>query len=210
MRSEALAQAYPCCMGRAPRIEVPGGTYHVASRGNRGCRIYHDDADRIVFLKLLRRVAERYGWTCQAYCLMANHYHLLIQIGDGGLSSGMQALNGHFSCFTNARHGYEGHLFRNRFWSELIGEETHLLEACRYIVLNPIRARLCDKPEAWRWSSYRACAGLVFAPRFLATADLLALFGQTPAAARRAYRRFVCDGLVAHPVSDTVTDHADA
>jgi len=126
---------------------------------------------------------------------MSNHYHLVIQIEESGLSDGMQVLNGDFARFVNARHGHEGHLFRNRFWSDLIEEESHLLEACRYIVLNPVRAALCSRPGGWRWSSYRACAGLDFAPSFLAAADLLRLFGRSPAAARRAYRAFVHDGV---------------
>ena len=181
-------------MPRAPRIEVPNGIYHVSSRGNRGCEIYADDRDRRVFLALLGRIVQRYRWTCHAYCLMSNHYHLLIQIEQGGLSVGMQALNGHFACFANARHGYEGHLFRNRFWSALIETESHMLEVCRYIVLNPVRAGLGKAPSAWRWSSYRACAGLEFGPDFLASAQLLRFFGTSPQSARRAYCRFVSDG----------------
>jgi putative transposase len=182
-------------VAREPRIEVPGGVYHVSSRGNRGCRIYETDGERRVFLSLLSRVSRRHRWLCHAYCLMSNHYHLLIKIDQGGLSAGMQALNGHFACFVNSRHGYEGHLFRNRFWSDLIEEESHLLEACRYIVLNPLRAGLRETPEEWQWSSYRACAGLEFGPSFLAVAELLRLFGRSPTPARRAYRQFVRDGM---------------
>src|SRR5205823_2647292 len=129
---------YGVSVARHPRIEVPGGIYHVGSRGNRGGRIYADDYERLVFLKLLERVATRYRWTCHAYCLMANHYHLLISI-ESGLSDGMRELNGEFASFTNVRHDLEGHLFRNRFWSELIESEAHMLETSRYVVLNPIR-----------------------------------------------------------------------
>ena len=154
-------------MARALRIEVPRGTYHVGSRGNRGCRIYADDFERRAFLQLLQRIAARHRWTCLAYCLMSNHYHLVIQIDEEGLSDGMRELNGEFACFTNVRHGLDGHLFRNRFWSELIESEAHMLETSRYVVLNPIRAELCKTPERWRWSSYRACIGLDFPPAFL-------------------------------------------
>jgi putative transposase len=185
-------------MPREPRIEVPGGIYHVGSRGNRGCVIYEDDFERRMFLQLLSLVTERFGWTCHAYVLMSNHFHLLVQLAVGGLSDAMQLLNGCFATFSNRRHGYVGqHLFRNRFWSEEIVDEAHLLQTARYIVLNPVRAHICETPDEWRWSSYRACAGLDFAPSFLAATRHLRLFSTRPSAARRAYREYVRDGLEA-------------
>jgi putative transposase len=184
-------------VARQPRIEVPGGFYHVGAKGNRGCDIFVDDLERRVFLKLLGLVVSRFGWTCHTFCLMTNHYHLLIQLDVGGLSAGMQLLNGSFSRFSNGRHGYVGHLFRNRFWSEVVEGEEHLLETARYIVLNPVRAGICATPEQWPWSSYRACAGLELPPPFLAVDQHLELFGRSPAAARRAYRRFVAQGVAA-------------
>jgi putative transposase len=185
-------------MARAPRIETPGGIYHVGSKGNRGCIVYEDDFERRMFLRLLALVAKRYGWICHAYVLMSNHFHLLIQLDVGGLSDGMQLLNGCFAKFSNRRHGYVGqHLFRNRFWSEQIVDDAHLLQTARYIVLNPVRAHICETPEEWRWSSYRACAGIDFAPSFLAVTPHLRLFGVRPSAARRAYREFVREGLEA-------------
>lgn len=187
-------------MAREPRIEIPGGIYHVGSKGNRGCQIYADDFDRRMFLKLLRLAVSRFRWACHSYCLMTNHYHLLIQLELGGLSAGMKLLNGTFAAFSNRRHGWRAqHLFRNRFWCELIEDEQHLLETARYIVLNPVRAGLCNAPEEWPWSSYRACAGLEFAPDFLAVTEHLRLFGRSPSAARRAYREFVRDGIGAPP-----------
>jgi putative transposase len=188
--------------------------YHVGARGNRGCRIYADDHERKAFLSLLRRLAKRHRWTLGTYVLMSNHYHLLLQI-ECSLSDGMRELNGGFSAYTNAKNRLDGHLFRNRFWCELIEDEAHYLQTARYIVLNPIRAGICDMPGAWPWSSYRACAGLEFVPDFLAADDLLRCFGSSPAKARDRYRRFVYDGIeearAGHvPVSDTVTNHARA
>ena len=183
-------------MARKPRIEVPGGIYHVGSKGNRGCVIYEDDVERRVFLSLLGTAVRRFGWVCHAFVLMSNHFHLLIQLDVGGLSAGMQLLNGSFAKFSNRRHGWLGqHLFRNRFWSEEIVTQQHLMETARYVVLNPVRASICESPEEWPWSSYRACAGLEFAPSFLAASRHLRLFGPSPAAARRAYRAFVRDGI---------------
>jgi putative transposase len=181
---------------REPRIEVPGGIYHVGAKGNRGCIIYEDDVERRVFLSLLAECARRFNWVCHAFVLMTNHFHLLVQLDVGGLSAGMQLLNGSFAKFSNRRHGWVGqHLFRNRFWSEQIVTDAHLKETARYIVLNPVRANICETPDEWRWSSYRACAGLEFAPKFLAATQHLRLFGATPEKARDTYRRFVADGI---------------
>jgi putative transposase len=181
-------------MARGPRIEVPGGIYHIGARGNRGCRIYMDDHEREIFLTLFGRLAARYDWSLGTYCLMSNHYHLLLTI-ESGLSDGMRELNGGFSSYTNARNGLDGHLFKNRFWCKLITTEAQYLQTARYIVLNPLRAGTCASPEAWRWSSYRACAGLEFAPSFLSADALLRCFADKPAAARDAYREFVSDGV---------------
>jgi REP element-mobilizing transposase RayT len=160
-----------------------------------------------MFLKMLSLVTRRYGWVCHSFCLMSNHFHLLIQLEAGGLSAGMQLLNGSFARFSNRRHGNVGHLFRNRFWSQELASDGHLLEAARYIVLNPVRAGLCERPEDWTWSSYRACAGVDFSPKFLAATRHLQLFGTTPSTARKAYPAFVQDGIGASaPVSDTVTN----
>lgn len=178
-------------MARAHRNEEPGAFYHVGARGNGGRMLYRDAQDARTFLRGVARAARRYRWLCLAYCLMTNHYHLVLQIPDGGLSSGMQELNGGYARQANARYGRTGHFFRNRFFSKHLETEQHLLEACRYVVLNPVRAQICALPEEWRWSSYGASAGLAFAQPFLATDEVLALFGPRPARARAAYRAFV-------------------
>ena len=177
-----------------PRIEVPGGYYHVCTRGNNRKPIFADDLDRALFLAMLRRLATRYGWTVYAYCLMTNHYHVLLQLSEGGLSRGMCQLNGGYALTFNERHGLSNHLFGRRFWSDLLERDSHLLASCRYIVLNPVRAGLADDAGSWPWSSYRACAGVELPPSFLAAGELLQLFGARPSAAQAAYRGYVSNG----------------
>lgn len=181
-----------------PRIIDPEGYVHAGSRGNFGRALYEDPAHRTTFLCLYARVARDRGWTTLAYCLMTNHYHFVIRLTAGGLSEGMQQLNGTFSRRMNALHDRTGggHLFKNRFDARPVESDAHLLEACRYVVLNPVFAGVCDRPEDSTWSSYRATAGLDLPPSFLAVDELLELFGTNRAAARAAYVAFVSDGHV--------------
>ena len=179
-----------------PRIIDPSGYVHAGSRGNFGRPLYEGPWDRSLFLSLYSREARDRDWTTLAYCLMTNHYHFVIKLNNGGLSEGMQQLNGVFSRRMNALAGRtgSGHLFKNRFDATPIESDAHLLEACRYVVLNPVYAGICDSPESSTWSSYRACAGLDPAPSFLAVDELLALFGSRPDEARAAYVAFVSEG----------------
>jgi putative transposase len=183
-------------MPRRPRQIEPGGIYHVTIRGNDRRDVFVSDRDRLDLLQRLAVLVERHAWTVYAHCLMTNHYHLVLQVADDGLSKGMCVLNAHFARSANRRHGRTGHLFQRRFHAEPTGRQSHLLEAIRYLALNPIRAGLCSRPEQWRWSSYRACAGLDYAPDFLAVDNVLKLFAADPAAARAAYCSFVQLGLV--------------
>ena len=185
-------------MGRALRIEVPGGIYHVGSRGNRGCQIYMDNEERETFLRIFGRLSKRHGWSLGTYCLMTNHYHLLVETPDADISVGMQLLNGQYAQAFNRRHGYEGHLFERRFAAQLVESDWHLLEVCRYIVLNPVRAGLCSHPAEWRWSSYRATVGRARRPRFLSV-ELLGMFGSSPENAIAAFEQFVMQGLARPP-----------
>lgn len=182
-------------MGHALRIEVPGGAYHLISRGSNREAIYWTDDDRWMFLRLLGIVSVKYTWTVFAYCLMSNHYHLVIRIADGGLSAGMQWLNGTHSRITNQRNGRSAHLFRNRFRSRLATSDAYVRLACRYVVLNPVRAGLCAHPDEWPWSSYRATAGMDPRPGFLADGELLRGFASSTNEARRLYVQFVAAGL---------------
>jgi REP element-mobilizing transposase RayT len=184
-------------MGRPLKIEFPGAVYHVTARGNARQTIFHDDKDRSVFLEVLGKVIARHGWVLHGFCLMGNHYHLLLETPDANLSAGMRTLNGRYTAAFNRRHRRVGHLFQGRFTSILVEKESHLLELCRYVVLNPVGARgmKVKLPEEWPWSSYRATAGKEKPPEWLSVSWILGRFGRTVAKARRGYRRFVAQGL---------------
>ena len=141
-------------MARPLRIEYPGALYHITSRGNNKQDIFLDDSDRISFLEILSKVIEEREWLCYAFCLMGNHYHLLIETPKANLSRGMQQLDSVYARRFNKRHERVGHLFQARFHAALIEKEVYLLEVLRYTVLNPVRAGLCKDPAFYKWSSY--------------------------------------------------------
>lgn len=180
-------------MARPLRIEFPGALYHVTARGNAQGNIYLQDSDRQVFLSLLHNTNERYNWVCHAYCLMDNHYHLLIETGSNNLSRGMKYLNGVYTQSFNRTHQRIGHVYQGRYKAILVEKEAYLLELCRYIVLNPVRARMVRSPKDWRWSSYRATAGQVKAAPCLMTDWVLSVLGNTRAEAQQRYREFVVE-----------------
>ena len=180
-------------MARPLRIEFPGALYHVTARGNARQDIYLDARDSRRFLGLLGEVCTRHEWRCFAYCLMTNHYHLVVETAQPNLSAGMRQLNGRYSQAFNYRHQREGHLFQGRYKAILVEREAYLLEVCRYVVLNPVRAGLARAPRAWRWSSYRATLSGA-GPAWLAAPELLGLFAPDPQAAVRAYAAFIAEG----------------
>lgn len=182
-------------MPRPPRIQVPGGIHHITARGVRRLPIYASDADYRLFLDLLGLAAERFGWRILAYCLMPNHYHLVIYTPLPNLSEGMHRLNSRYAHAFNDRSGYTGHVFEARFAAVLVERDGHLLELIRYVHRNPVRARLCREPGEWKWSSYRALAGRAPAPAWLAIDEVLELFGRPRPSARRRLRDFVADVL---------------
>lgn len=182
-------------MARPLRIEFPGALYHVTARGNRQAAIYHDDRDCETFLSILAEVIEHDNWLCYAYCLMPNHYHLVIETPDGNLAKGMRQLNGVYTQSSNRRHGQVGHLFQGRYKAILVDQDAYLLEVCRYVVLNPVRAGMVKTPEEWPWSSYNATSGQVKPPVWLATDALLSVFAKTRPAAQRRYAQFVQEGI---------------
>ena len=185
-------------MPRPPRLHAPGATYHVTTRGNRKQPIFVDARDRLRFLQLLGQVVELLGWRSHSYCLMTNHYHLLIQTPGADISRGMHRLNGIYARWFNWRHDYSGHVFERRFHDELVEGHAHLLELTRYIVLNPVRAGLEQTAGKWHWSSYNATIGRRPRPAFLTTSWVLSLFSEDPARARELYAEFVEAGATAH------------
>lgn len=182
-------------MARPLRLEYPGAVYHVTARGNARQVIFQDDGDREAFLGILGKVIERYNWLCHAYCLMGNHYHLLIETLDANLSAGMRQINGLYTQTFNRRHGRVGHVLQGRFKAILVDKDSYLLELCRYIVLNPVRAQMVKQPKNYPWSSYRATAGLSSVPAFLTRDWLLSQFGRERRAAEKRYRQFVAEGI---------------
>lgn len=182
-------------MGRPPRHFIAGGVYHVYSRGSNRQAIFSFDSDRIDFLGCLDRAVHRFDISCLAYCLMSNHYHLILETHDGQLSRVVQVLNGRYANRFNHRYERDAHLFRNRFGATLQKTQSQLLWTLRYTVMNPVESGLCSAPDEWRWSSYRASAGLDPAPSFLDVTRLLSYFGGETASGTARYRAAV-DGLV--------------
>ena len=174
-------------MARPLRLEVANGIYHVVSRGNERGAIFRDDADRCRFLELLGQVGNRYHWRILAYCLMRNHYHLLVQTPEPNLARCMRQLNGVYAQWFNRRHARVGHLLQGRYGARLVQADEHLLSVVRYIVRNPVAACLCENPSAWRFSSHRATLGEE-PPGYLDTRRLLSYYGPTCELARESYR----------------------
>lgn len=182
-------------MARELRIEFPGALYHITSRGNAGKTIYRSDEDREIFLRILGKVVTRYRFIIHAYCLMGNHYHLLIETPDANLSIGMQYLNGVYAQAFNSRNEHTGHLYQGRFKAILADREDYLLELARYIVLNPVKVGMAKEPSSYKWSSYLETIGKRKVPRFLDIEFILALFSEDKQTARRMFEEFVLEGL---------------
>jgi putative transposase len=191
VRGSTLYADYVRAMARPPREFVPGGIYHVYSRGSNRQAIFLFDSDRIDFLMCLDRAMRRAELSCLGYCLMPNHYHLVLETSDDTLSKAMKALNGRYALRFNRRYKRDAHLFRNRFGAVLQESTDQLLWTLRYIVRNPVESGLCAQADDWPWSSFRACAGLEPAPAFLDVAGALAHFGDAADEARARYRSHV-------------------
>ena len=178
-------------MARPLRIEFAGALYHITSRGNEQRPIFHSDRDREAFLVFLGKAVRRFGWSLTAWVLMTNHYHLVVQTSEPNLSRGMHWLNSVYAGWFNRVHNRSGHLFQGRFKAFLIDQEAYFAEVLRYVVLNPVRAKMVERPEDYRWSIYRATAGLESAPEWLDLDTVYPLFGGEREPAQAVYREFV-------------------
>jgi REP-associated tyrosine transposase len=182
-------------MARKPRIHVPGGLYHVMLRGNGGQATFGDDTDRSTFCALAADGVARFGHRIHAYCLMSNHVHLAVGVGDTPVSRIVQNLAFRYTRAFNRRTGRTGHLFQGRFRSVLVDRDAYLLELVRYIHLNPVRAGLTREPAMWRWSGHLAYLGKARTP-WLDTRFVLDMFDEHDRRrARRRYAGFVREGL---------------
>lgn len=181
-------------MARPLRLELAGALYHVTSRGDGREDIYLSDADREVWLAVLGQVCMRFNWVCHAWCQMSNHYHLLIETPEANLAQGMRQLNGVYTQRFNRLHKRVGHVFQGRYKAILVERDSYLLELARYIVLNPLRAGMVKRLEAWPWSSYLATCAQTPVPEWLQTDWILAQFGRQRAHAIRNYVEFVHEG----------------
>ncbi|WP_213608082.1 transposase [Pseudoalteromonas sp.] len=181
-------------MARPLRLEFEGALYHVTSRGNERKSIYLDESDFEGFLKVLGDVCERYNWTIHSFCLMHNHYHLLVETPDANLSKGMRQLNGVYTQWFNRKHQRVGHLFQGRYKAILVDKDAYLLELNRYIVLNPIRAKMVKSLSKWPWSSWHFMMGLGQVPEWFEIDKMLLQFGKYKAIARRKFAQFVEQG----------------
>jgi REP element-mobilizing transposase RayT len=177
-------------MPRSPRPELAGGIHHVTARGNDRQTVFRDVADRRRFLRLLNEVIERHDWKCLTYCLMGNHFHLLVMTPQPNLGVGMQRLNGRYAQLFNGRHRRSGHVWQGRYHSTLVERDAHLWETVRYIARNPVRSGICERAEEWRWSAHRALAGLEPAG-FVAVGSTLEYFAAYGGRGRDRYRAFV-------------------
>ncbi len=182
-------------MSRPLRVEYPGAIYHVTSRGNARSDIYLTQQDRRTFLSILEQTCERYHWRCYAWCLMTNHYHLVIETEQANLSRGMRQLNGIYTQTFNRTHQRVGHLFQGRYKAILVEKDSYLLEVIRYVILNPVRAHIIKTAGQYPWSSYRAMIDKVTPPEWLAKDKILGHFGKRLSTAQKHFIHFIREGV---------------
>jgi REP element-mobilizing transposase RayT len=192
-------------LGRKPRLDIPGGLYHVTVRGNYQQKIFNSDADRRCYLEFLAYYQKEFTFDCYAFCLMDNHVHLLIQRPrHKSLGEIMQRLNARYSININKKSERVGHLFQGRYHAILVQTDPYLLELTRYIHLNPVRAGLVSHPKDYQWSSCRAYLKLDYLP-FL-NLSVLESLGRRPGTQIKRYAAFLEEGMKhkINPLCDVV------
>ncbi len=178
-------------MTRPLRVEYPGAYYHVINRGNNQEKIFKNDRDKEKFLEYLEKASERFSIILHTYCLMSNHFHLLVETPEPNLSVTMQWINVSYATYFNRKRGRHGHLFQGRFKAILIDADEYLKHLSRYIHLNPVRAKMVPTAASYQWSSYPAFIGKLKTPQFLEIDRLLSSFGKNKREAKRNYKDFV-------------------
>lgn len=182
-------------MARPLRIEYPGAFYHVTSRGNERGTVFQSNRDREKYLSYVESAHERYGAVVHTYCLMGNHYHLLLETPRGNLSKILQYINGAYTTYFNIKRNRSGHLFQGRFKGILVDKDEYCKELSRYIHLNPVRAGMVKVALEYPWSSYRYFAGRGKKPKWLKTELVLEDFGGEGGRGYRRYREYVEKGV---------------
>ena len=202
-------------MARPLRIEYENALYHVTAHSIDEGVLFRDAPDRTAFLHLLARVCDHYEISCLAWCLMTNHYHLVLQTENPNLGRAMQYLNSHFAQASNRRHGRRGPVFLRRYHPSVVETESYLMQAIRYVLLNPVKAGIVRSPGEWRWSSFRFMFDTKPALGVFACRKMLAMFGDDPDLAREHFRSWVLveeeeeepvsSGARASPAPDDIT-----
>jgi putative transposase len=198
-------------MARALRPQIEDGLYHVYNRGNAREPIFEDDEDRLGFLEIFRSVRRLCGWSCLSYCLLDNHYHLVVRTPMPNLARGMRQLNSTYAQTFNRRRDRVGHVFQGRYGARLIQRDEHLLATLGYIARNPVKAGLCERAEEWPWSGHAAILGLARC-NVVDVRETLALLDEHPGKALAAYRRAAAsdgDGELPSTRGDIVVGNAD-
>lgn len=178
-------------MARPLRIEYPGAFYHVTSRGNERKDIFRSQRDREKFLEYLSSATSRYSACVHVYCLMSNHYHLLMETPEGNLSQIMRHINGAYTTYFNVKRQRSGHLLQGRYKAILVEADEYAKVLSRYIHLNPVAARMVEHPGEYPWSSYSDYVGAREAPVWLERGLVLTGFGKSQGETERVYREFV-------------------
>jgi putative transposase len=182
-------------MARPLRIEYPGAFYHVTSRGNEKKDIFKSRRDREKFISYLKSAVERYGAEIHVYCLMTNHYHLLLETPRGNLSEIMQHINGAYTTYFNVKRKRTGHLFQGRYKAIVVEADEYALELSRYIHLNPVRAGMVQAPQEYEWTSYKCYAGMAAGLQWPKTDFILSYFGENRIESGQKYQQYVSDLL---------------